>query len=74
MAGNIFYFLILGTIGASMWIGTQSLILGVLAMDYGIATFWSKIPAIAVPYLAIVNVFAFALTYLWNPFSPHKVN
>jgi hypothetical protein len=71
MAGNLFYLLMLVSIGLSMWLSTQQLVLGVLTVDYGAICFYDMLPAQGMWALALANVFAFAIAYFWRPFTPN---
>jgi hypothetical protein len=61
-------------IAVSAWIGTGNMIIAVLVMDYAVATFPYQMHPLVMPILGIMNVFMFAVAYLWNPFTPHKTN
>jgi hypothetical protein len=70
MAGNWFYLFMLGVPALSGWITTQQLCVGIMMLDFGLATFWGYIPEISYPVLGVLNVFMLTNALLFKPFSP----
>ena len=71
MAANYFWALMALMIAVPFWISTQQLFLGVIALNLCIITFPNYIPGELMPWLALANVFAFAITLFWRPWTPN---
>ena len=71
MAGNFFYFALLMAAGLAGWIGVQQLAIGVLIIDYGVATFWGYIPEVTYPLIGLLNVFMIVNVWLYRPLTPN---
>lgn len=70
MTGNWFYAFIVMGIVIPLWLVTQQLIVAVLVLDMLLVTFYGYVPEIIYPYVALMNVFAFAHTIFYKPMAP----
>ena len=71
---SIFFTLILTAVLFSFWIGTQQIVLAVMAIDFGVVTFWYQIPPVVQPFVALLNIMALAIAYFWRPMTPNLTN
>ena len=66
MSESWFVAVIHGIVFLTNWIGVQNVAVACLAFDFGYITFFYKFPAVFAPFIAMINIIAFANTFFYD--------
>jgi hypothetical protein len=70
MTASWFYLIMLATVFMTFMVSIQQFTLATLAVNFAVAVFPEKIPAVAWPFIGLLNIFAIAVTLFYKPLSP----